>query len=72
MTLLENDVADLQDGVQEMENDINKLDGGLLLVWGNVDDNSKDIDGDILLKKYLRMTLLGKSQYEIFMLCSLK
>ena len=72
MTLLENDVADLQDGVQEMENDINQLDGGLLLVWGNVDDNSKDIDGDILLKKYLRMTLLGKDQYEILMLCSLK
>ena len=50
VTLLENDVTDLQDDVQEMKTDINQLDGGLLLVWGNVEDNSNDIEGDILLK----------------------
>ena len=71
MTLLENDVTVLQDDVQGMETDINQLDGGLLLVQGNVDDNSNDIDGDILLKQ-LGMTLLRKDQYEMLMLSSLK
>ena len=45
MTLLEDDVTDLQDEVQEMETDINQLDDGLILVEGNVAENSNDIDG---------------------------
>ena len=46
VTLLENDVTVLQDEVEEMETDINQLDDGLLLVQGNVDDNSNDIEGN--------------------------
>ena len=46
MTLLEDDVTDLQDEVEEMETDINQLDDGLLLVEGNVAGNIDDIDGN--------------------------
>ena len=66
VTLLENDVTVLQDDVQEMETDINQLDGGLLLVQGNVNDNSYDIDGDILLRIF-ENDLLRKDHYEILM-----
>ena len=45
VTLLEDDVTDLQNEVEEMETDINQLDDGLLLVEGNVAENSNDIDG---------------------------
>ena len=71
VTDLEDDVTVLQDDVEEIETDINQLDDGLLLVQGNVDDNSNDIDGDILLKQ-LRITLLCKYQHEIMELYSLK
>ena len=46
VTILENDVTVLQDEVEEMETDINQLDDGLLLVEGNVAENSNDIDGN--------------------------
>ena len=45
MTLLEDDVTDLQDEVEEMETDINQLDNGLLIVEENVPGNIDDIDG---------------------------
>ena len=48
VTLLEDDVTDLQDKVEEMETDINQLDDGLLLLQGNVDENSNDIDGNLV------------------------
>ena len=47
MTLLENDVTVLQDEVEEMETDINQLDDELLLVEGNVAENSNDIDDQL-------------------------
>ena len=46
MTLLEDDVTDLQDEVEEIETDINQLDDELLLVEGNVAGNIDDIDGN--------------------------
>ena len=35
--------------MEEMETDINQLDNGLLLVEGNVAENTNDIDGDSLI-----------------------
>ena len=47
VTLLENDVTVLQVEVEEMETDINQLEDELLLVEGNVAENSNDIDGKL-------------------------
>ena len=55
MTLLENDVADLeadinvlQDEVEEVETDNTLQDERFLIVEGNVAENSNDIDGKLV------------------------
>ena len=45
MTLLENDVAVLQDEVEEVETDNTLQDQRFLIVEGNVAGNSDDING---------------------------
>ena len=51
MTLLEDDVADLQDEVEEVETDNTLQDERFNTVEGNVAENSNDIDGKLLFRK---------------------
>ena len=59
MTLLENDVADLQDEVEELETYVTLQDQRLINVEENVNDNENDINGNNIFTTRIRRMTVG-------------
>ena len=58
MTLLEDDVADLQDELEEVEIDINLHDERLNIMEDSINNNENDIDGKLRDKLHASINFL--------------